>query len=162
MELRNIYGQMAGSVESVLMCFGSVCASSVVPWHDRLDSTQGLQVSAVKRDGSHRKWHVLFAPRPLCASGRVTAGDVKVTIAVEMFTTHRSPHVSSYNRSICLSLKGIVHICVFFFSLMMLQTCMTFFCEIQKELLITDFLHSEWWPQWFSMNNGLHFCAFIT
>ncbi len=116
MELRNIYGQMAGSVESVLVCFGSICASSVVPWHDRLDSTQGLQVSAVKRDGSHRKWHVLFAPRPLCASGRVTAGDVKVTIAVEMFTTHRSLHVSSYNRSICLSLKGIVHICVFFLS----------------------------------------------
>lgn len=87
-------------VESVLVCFGSVCASSVVPWHDRLDSTQGLQASAVKRDGSHRKWHVLFAPRPLCASGRVTAGDVTVTIAVEMFTTHKSPHVLSYNRSI--------------------------------------------------------------
>lgn len=54
-ELRNIHSQMAGSVGSVLMCFGSFCASSVVPWHDRLDSTQGLQASTVKKDGSHRK-----------------------------------------------------------------------------------------------------------
>lgn len=47
MELCNIHGQMAGSVGSVLMCFGSFCASSVVPWYDRLDSTQGLQASTV-------------------------------------------------------------------------------------------------------------------
>jgi len=47
MELCNIHGQMAGSVGSVLMCFGSFCASSVGPWYDRLDSTQGLQVSTV-------------------------------------------------------------------------------------------------------------------
>lgn len=88
--------QEVWGVRSCILAHSVLSVFVVVSWHDRLDSTQGLQMSAVRRDGFHRKWHTPLTPRPLCASGKARPGGTEVTREALV-----PPHVSAYERSIC-------------------------------------------------------------